>query len=280
MSTEPVKPPSRRGLMIAGGIVLGIAAVILVAGVTERILAGRGLTQEVSKTATPTVSLAKLVRSTAPETLTLPGTIQPYNRALIYAQVTGYLKGWNQDIGALINSGSQGQGLFEVADLHKVRIYIQAPQSLSADIQPGLPATFDLPQFAGQHFNAVVVASSNAVEATSRSTLVQLQADNPDGKLFAGAYAQVHFQLPARPNTIRLPASAMVPTNRGTQVAVLGPDNKVEMRSVQLGRDLGDNVEIVAGLSPSDRVIDAPPETLQNGQTVRLAAAAPPAKGK
>jgi len=388
MSTEPVKPPSRRGLMIAGGIVLGIAAVILVAGVTERILAGRGLTQEVSKTAIPTVSLAKLVRSTAPETLTLPGTIQPYNRALIYAQVTGYLKGWNQDIGArvkagqllatintpdldqqleqakaevataeandhlaaltaarwqallpsqsvaqqdadtktadaaakramlnaaranvrrleamesfkrvvapfdgvvtarktdigaLINSGSQGQGLFEVADLHKVRIYIQAPQSLSADIQPGLPATFDLPQFAGQHFNAVVVASSNAVEATSRSTLVQLQADNPDGKLFAGAYAQVHFQLPARPNTIRLPASAMVPTNRGTQVAVLGPDNKVEMRSVQLGRDLGDNVEIVAGLSPSDRVIDAPPETLQNGQTVRLAAAAPPAKGK
>src|SRR5437899_2107373 len=261
MSTEPVKPPSRRGLMIAGGIVLGIAAVILVAGVTERILAGRGLTQEVSKTATPTVSLAKLVRSTAPETLTLPGTIQPYNRALI-------------------NSGSQGQGLFGVAALHKVRIYIQAPQSLSADIQPGLPATFDLPQFAGQHFNAVVVASSNAVEATSRSTLVQLQADNPDGKLFAGAYAQVHFQLPARPNTIRLPASAMVPTNRGTQVAVLGPDNKVEMRSVQLGRDLGDNVEIVAGLSPSDRVIDAPPETLQNGQTVRLAAAAPPAKGK
>jgi RND family efflux transporter MFP subunit len=198
----------------------------------------------------------------------------------VVAPFDGVVTARKTDIGALINSGSQGQGLFEVADLHKVRIYIQAPQSLSADLLPGLPATFDLPQFPGQHFNAVVVASSNAVEATSRSTLVQLQADNPDGKLFSGAYAQVHFQLPARPNTIRLPASAMVPTNRGTQVAVLGPDDKVQMRSVQLGRDLGDNVEVVAGLSPSDRVIDAPPETLQNGQTVRLAAATPPAKGK
>ncbi|MDB5426671.1 MAG: efflux transporter periplasmic adaptor subunit [Phenylobacterium sp.] len=389
MSTEPVKPPSRRGLMIIGAVALSIAAVILVTGVTQRVLAGRGLSSEISKTAVPTVSLVKLVRSTAPETLTLPGTIQPYNRALIYAQVTGYLKGWNQDIGAqvkagqllatintpdldqqleqakaevataeandhlaaltaarwqallpsqsvaqqdadtktadaaakramlnaaranvrrlqamesfkrvvapfdgvvtarktdigaLINSGSQGQGLFEVADLHKVRIYIQAPQSLSADLLPGLKATFDLPQFPGQHFDAVVVASSNAVEATSRSTLVQLQADNPNGKLFAGAYAQVHFQLPARPNTVRLPASAMVPSNRGTQVAVLGADGKVAMRSVELGRDLGDSVEVVAGLSPSDRVIDSPPETLQNGQTVKLAAATPPpAKGK
>lgn len=389
MSTEPVKPPSRRNLMMIGAVALVIAVGIVVAGVTERVLAGRGLSSEISKTAIPTVSLAKLVRSNAPETLTLPGTIQPYNRALIYAQVTGYLKGWNQDIGAqvkagqllatintpdldqqleqakaevataeanehlaaltaarwqallpsqsvaqqdadtktadaeakkamlnaaranvrrleamesfkrvvapfdgvvtarktdigaLINSGSQGQGLFEVADLHKVRIYIQAPQSLSADLQPGLTATFDLPQYPGQHFNAVVVATSNAVEATSRSTLVQLQADNPGGKLFAGAYCQVHFQLPARPNTVRVPASAMVPSNRGTQVAVLGADDKVQMRSIQLGRDLGDSVEVVAGLSPSDRVIDAPPETLQNGQTVRLAAAAPPpAKGK
>ncbi|HEX4712210.1 efflux RND transporter periplasmic adaptor subunit [Phenylobacterium sp.] len=370
-----------------GGAALILAAVIVVAGVTERVLAGRGLTQEVGKTATPTVSLAKLTLSSAPESLTLPGTIQPYNRAVIYAQVTGYLKGWNQDIGAqvkagqllatistpdldqqveqakaqvataeandhlaaltaqrwqallpsqsvaqqdadtktadaaakramlnaaranlrglqamesfkrvvapfdgvvtarktdigaLINSGSQGQGLFEVADLHKVRIYVQAPQSLSADIRPGLTATFDMPQYPGQHFNAVVVASSNAVEATSRSTLVQLQADNPDGKLFAGAYAQVHFQVPARPNTLRVPASALVPSNRGTQVAILGADNKVTMRSVQLGRDLGDSVEIVAGLSPSDRVIDSPPETLQNGETVKLAAATPPAKG-
>jgi hypothetical protein len=125
-----------------------------------------------------------------------------------------------------------------------------------------------------------VVATSNAIEANSHTVLVQLQADNPGGKLFAGAYSQVHFQLPPSPSMMRLPATALLASNKGSQVAVLGANGKVALKSVQLGRDLGDSVEIVAGLSPSDRVIDAPPETLQNGQVVRLAAAAPPAKGK
>jgi RND family efflux transporter MFP subunit len=386
MSMEPVKTPSRRRLIMIGSVALGIAVAILVIGVTDRILSGRALAKETEKTAVPMVSLAKLVSSDANVTLTLPGTIQPYNRALIYAQVTGYLKGWNQDIGAqvkagqllatintpdldqqleqakadaataaanqrlaaltaarwkallpsqsvaqqdadekaadadakqalldaaranvrrleatesfkrivapfdgvvtarqtdigaLINSGNQGQGLFEVSDLHRVRIYVQAPQSLSAELRPGLTATFDLPQFPGQQFNAVLVATSHAIEANSRSVLVELQADNPDGKLFAGAYCQVHLQLPGNPNTLRAPATALVPTDQGTKVAVLGADGKVELKSVQLGRDLGDSVEIVAGLSPTDRVIASPPETLQNGEVVKLASAAPPAK--
>jgi RND family efflux transporter MFP subunit len=388
MSMEPVKTPSRRSLTTIGAVALSIAGAVLVAGVADRILTGRALAKETEKTSVATVSLAKPISSSANEILTLPGTIQPYNRALIYAQVTGYLKSWSQDIGAqvkagqllatintpdldqqleqakadaatavanehlaaltadrwqallpsgsvaqqdadtktadaaakkamldsaranvrrleamesfkrvvspfdgvvtarktdigaLINSGSQGQELFEVADLHRIRIYIQAPQSLSAELLPGLAATFDVPQFPGQHFNAVVVATSNAIEANSHTVLVQLQADNPGGKLFAGAYSQVHFQLPPSPSMVRLPATALLPINKGNQVAVLGPNGKVALKSVQLGRDLGDSVEVVAGLSPSDRVIDAPPETLQNGQAVRLAAAVPPAKGK
>jgi RND family efflux transporter MFP subunit len=388
MSMEPVKTPSRRRLVMIGWVAVGIAAAIVVIGVTDRILSGRALAKETEKTAVPMVSLAKLVSSDASEPLTLPGTIQPYNRALIYAQVTGYLKSWNQDIGApvkagqllatintpdldqqleqakadaataaanerlaaltsarwkallpsqsvaqqdadekaadadaksalldaaranvrrleatesfkrivapfdgvvtarqtdigvLINSGNQGQGLFEVSDLHRVRIYVQAPQSLSAQLQPGLTATFDLPQYPGQDFNAVLVTTSHAVEANSRSVLVELQADNPDGKLFAGAYCQVHFKLPGNPNTVSAPTTALIPSNQGNQVAVLGADGKVTLKSVQLGRDLGDSVEIVAGLSPTDRVIASPPETLQNGQIVQLASAAPPARDR
>jgi multidrug efflux pump subunit AcrA (membrane-fusion protein) len=110
--------------------------------------------------------------------------------------------------------------------------------------------------------------------------LVQLQADNPGGKLFAGAYCQVHLQLPGGANTLRVPATALMPSNRGTELAFVGADGKVALKPVQLGRDLGDSVEVLAGLSPTDRVIASPPETLQNGQTVKLAAAAPPAKGK
>ncbi len=388
MSMEPLKIPSRRRLMIAAAIALAIAAAIVVAGVTKRFLAGHMLAEDVTKSSVPIVSLAKLTPGSGQDTLTVPGTIQPFTRALIYAQVTGYLKTWREDIGArvkagqllatidtpdldqqlaqakadeataaanqrlaaltasrwqallpsasvaqqdadeksadaeakmallqaaranvarlqametfkrlvapfdgvvtsrrtdigaLINSGSQGQGLFEVSDLSRIRIYVQAPQALSAEIQPGQTATFDLPQFPGQKFTAVVAATSNAIEANSRSVLVELHADNPGGKLFAGAYCQVHFQLPASLTTVRLPASALIPTNAGTDVAVLGANNKVMLKSVQLGRDMGDSVQILAGLSPADRVIASPPETLQNGQTVRLAPAAPPAKAR
>jgi multidrug efflux pump subunit AcrA (membrane-fusion protein) len=132
-----------------------------------------------------------------------------------------------------------------------------------------------MPQYPGHEFTATVVTTSNALDVNSRSMLVELQADNTDGKLFAGAYAQVHFQLPSDPNMVRVPATALVPVNQGVQVALLGNDNKVVLKPVQLGRDFGDSVEVTAGLSPSDRVIDNPPETVQSGDVVQLAAASP-----
>jgi RND family efflux transporter MFP subunit len=333
--------------------------------------------------AVPTVVLATLVRGDAEQRLILPGSLQPYSKATIYARVNGYVKSWdkdigapvkagevlasieapdldqqlaqaratlasakanhdiaainaerdntlvkksvvspatadqtaadaeakkaimdastayvrqleatesfkqivapfdgivtarNTDIGALINSGSAGQALFEVSDLHRVRIYVQVPQAFTADLRPGLKATFEMPQYPGQKFDATLVATSNAMNETSRSMLVELQADNPDGKLFGGTYCRVDFQIPGDPNMVRLPATALIPVNRGAQVAVLGDGNKVVLKSIQLGRDFGDTVEVTAGLAPQDRVIDSPPETLQTGDTVQMAAPTP-----
>jgi RND family efflux transporter MFP subunit len=182
----------------------------------------------------------------------------------------------NTDIGALINAGSTaGQELFEVSDLHRVRIYVQIPQASSAALRPGLPATFEMPQYPGQKFAATVVTTSHAMNATSRSMLVELQADNADGKLLGGTYCEVAFQIPGDPNMVRLPATALIPVNQGAQVALVGDGNKVVLKSVQLGRDFGDSVEVTAGLTAQDRVIDSPPETLQSGDAVQLAAATP-----
>jgi RND family efflux transporter MFP subunit len=189
----------------------------------------------------------------------------------IVAPFDGIVTARKTDIGALINAGA-GVELFEVSDLHNVRIYVQVPQAFSADLHPGLEATFDMPQSPGQQFKATVATMSHAMDPSSRSMLVELQADNADGKLFAGAYAQVHFQLPGDPNMLRVPATALLPADHGMQVAVLGNDNKVVLKSVQLGRDFGDSAEVVTGLSPSDRVIDNPPETLQSGDEVQLSA--------
>jgi RND family efflux transporter MFP subunit len=189
----------------------------------------------------------------------------------IVAPFDGIVTARNIDIGMLINSGSAGQPLLEVSDLHRVRIYVHVPQAYVAQVVPGLKSTFEMPQYPGQQFDATVVTMSNAFDLTSRSMLVELQADNTEGKLFPGAYSKVHFQLPTDPNVVRVPATALVPANQGAQVAILDKDNTVMLKPVKLGRDFGDNVEVIAGLDPQDRVIDSPLETLQSGDTVQLA---------
>src|SRR5712672_2699501 len=194
----------------------------------------------------------------------------------IVAPFDGVITARNTDIGALINAGrTTGQELFDVSDLHRVRIYVQVPQAFTADLRPGLKATFEMPQYPGRKFDATLVTTSNAMNVSSRSMLVELQADNSDGKHLGGAYCRVNFRIPGDPNMVRVPATALMPVNRGVQVAVLGDGNKVVLKSVQLGRDFGDTVEVTAGLDPQDRLIDSPPETLQTGDTVQIAAPTP-----
>jgi RND family efflux transporter MFP subunit len=204
------------------------------------------------------------------------GAMEPFKS--IVAPFDGIVTTPNTDIGALINPGNAGQELFEVSDLNKVRIYIQVPQAFSAKLRPGLTATLEMPQYPGQQFDATVVTTSNAMSANSRSMLVELQADNAAGKFFAGPNCQVHFQLPSDPDKVRVPATALVSSDQGAQVAVLGAGNKVVLKSIQYGRDFGASVEATAGLLPTDQVIDSPPETLQAGDQVELAATTPVAK--
>jgi RND family efflux transporter MFP subunit len=193
----------------------------------------------------------------------------------ITAQFDGVVTARNTDIGALISAGSSaGQELFEVSDLHEVRIYVQVPQALSAELRPGLKATFEMPQHPGRKFDATLVSTSSAVNVTSHSMLIAAAGRNADGKLFGGTCCKVTFQIPSDPNMVRVPATALMPVNRGAQVAVLGDGNKVVLKSVQLGRDFGDSVEVTAGLAPQHRVIDSPPETLQAGDAVQLGRAA------
>ncbi|GGF04936.1 RND transporter MFP subunit [Aliidongia dinghuensis] len=360
-----------------------VAGAILARGLIERARTRSALDTWTNDQAVQTVALAKIEQNAAFRTLSLPGTIQPYNRAAIYARVSGYLKSWNEDIGAhvttgqqlasidtpdldqqldqakadlasaeanaaladltakrwralvasqavaqqavdekagdaaakkavaeaaranvrrlealeafknvvapfdgvvtarktdigaLINAGSgAGQELFEIADLHKVRIYVQVPQAFTAELHPGLKAKFVLPENPGQPYDATLVTTSNAVDSGSRSMLVELQADNPDGRLAAGTYCEVQFQVPGDPHVVRLPATALVPVDKGVEVAVVGPDDKVAMTPIKLGRDFGDTVEVTAGLKPTDRVIDSPAETLQAGDAVRVQAPA------
>lgn len=152
-----------------------------------------------------------------------------------------------------------------------MRVYVQVPQQLSADIRHGLTADLHLPQYPQKTFKAVVATTSSSINMSARTLLVELHADNPDGELQPGAYAQVDFELPTNPNVVRVPTSALMFREHGLQVATIGPNDKIELKAVILGRNLGTEVEVLSGLSASDRVVNSPPDSLAAGDTVRIA---------
>jgi multidrug efflux pump subunit AcrA (membrane-fusion protein) len=124
-------------------------------------------------------------------------------------------------------------------------------------------------------FPATLDTLSNAVATESRTVLVELLAPNPDGKLWSGTYAQVAFALPPDDRLLRVPTSAMIFRQAGSELATVSANDKVVMKPVTIGRNFGTEMEVLSGLSPTDRVIVAPPDTLSNGDAVRLLADQP-----
>jgi RND family efflux transporter MFP subunit len=381
MPSEDIKAPSRRSLLTAATAAILLASVVVGYGFMNRAQSKQEVMQWTSAQAIPTIALAQPIPGSPHQTLTLPGNIQPFNRAAIFARVNGYVKSWDHDIGSpvkagqvlatidapdldqqlgqakatlasvranhqiasltadrnnillqkqivaqqladqtsadakakeavvdanvanvrqleamqsfktlaapfdgvvtsrnvelgmLINSGGSGQPLFEVSDLHRVRIFVQVPQSFTAGLAPGMKATFEMPQYPGAQFGATLSHISKSINASSHSMQVELQADNAAGKFFGGSYCNVHFEIPTDANLVKVPSTALITGSQGTQVATLDSSDKVVLKSVKLGRDLGDSVEVIAGLTPSDRIINSPPETLVTGDAVRVAGA-------
>ena len=194
----------------------------------------------------------------------------------IVAPFDGVVTARTTDIGNLINAGvGSAPQLFRVADVHEMRVFVQVPQELSSGIHNGLTADLDLPQYPDRTFKATVATTSEAINEASRTLLVELHADNTDNLLLPGTYAEVHFDLASNPDTVRIPTSALIFREQGMQVAILGKDNHVELRAVKLGRNLGTDVEVLTGLSPQERVIESPSDSLSTGDLVRVIDNAP-----
>ena len=190
----------------------------------------------------------------------------------IKAPFDGVVTARNVDIGDLVNAGgTTGRALFQVADIHRMRIYVNVPQAFLGELRPGIKATLHIP---GQKetFEAELVSTSNSVVENSRTGLVELQADNPDGKLWPGAFTEVHFHIPSASDTLSIPSTALIFGAHGMRAAAVGADNRVVLKPVTLGRDFGNRVEIQSGLAVSDRLIDNPLESTQTGDVVRIGA--------
>jgi RND family efflux transporter MFP subunit len=364
-----------------------VAVVLAVWGIFSRVTARADLGKETAATAVPTVITVKPERAAGAEQMVLPGNVQAFYEAPIYARTSGYLKNWNTDIGArvkkgdllaeidapevdqqysqaqadlataqanyqlsqstnvrwqgllatdsvskqdaddkagdaaakkaaldsaaanvarlrdlesfkrvlapfdgtvtlrttdigaLINAG-QGSGteLFRVSDTHRLRIYVQVPQPYAPATTPGVEADLTFAERPGKNYRAQIVRTADALDPNSRTLQVELQIDNARGELFPGAYAEVHFKLPPGADSMRLPANTVLFRSAGLQVATVGADHYVVLKSITQGRDFGSSIEILSGLTGDDEVILNPPDSITDGTEVRIAQPPPQQK--
>ena len=198
------------------------------------------------------------------------------NFSRIVSPFDGVVTARNTDVGALINAGgSAGSELFVVSDIKHLRLYVNLPQNYVSQIQKGAIAKFTVPESPGKTFIAKVISTSQAITAGSGSMLVQLSADNPSGALLPGGFANVSFDLPGTSAGLSVPPSALIFTKAGLRVATVSSENKVVLKTVVIGRDYGNKVELSSGLDATDRVIESPPDGVTDGDVVKIAVAEP-----
>ncbi len=200
--------------------------------------------------------------------------LQSFER--VTAPFDGTITARGTDVGQLVASGG-GTELFRLAQTGTLRVYVRVPQSAAAGVAPGLLAELTIPELPGRVFPAKVVRTSRAMSADSRTLLTELEVDNSRGEILPGTYVQVRLTAATLNPLLTLPANTLLFRSEGPQVGVVGPDAKVELRSIKLGRDFGPTIEILEGISPTDRVILNPADSLVGGTTVRVAEAAKPA---
>jgi RND family efflux transporter MFP subunit len=194
----------------------------------------------------------------------------------VYAPFNGVITRRLVDPGALVNagiSGAAGKELFDIATTDPLRVYVQVPQAYAPAMHPGVEATITLQELPGQKFTANVARTADAIDVTSRTLQTEVDVPNKEGKLLPGSFGEVHFRPRIDAHKVTIPQNAMLFRRDGPQVAVVGPDNKVELRPINIGRDYGNTLEIVAGVDEKDRIIINPSDAIENGQQVNVAPA-------
>jgi membrane fusion protein, multidrug efflux system len=175
------------------------------------------------------------------------------------------------DVGALINAGGgSGPAMFIISDIKKLRVYVNVPQSYVPAVKVGAKALISVPEYPGRTFAATVEASSQAVDVNSGTTQMQLALDNGAGELMPGGYANVRMSLQRDSVPLHIPSSALIFNQNGLRVATVGPDDRVVFKTVTISRDLGRDIELGSGVSVDDRIINAPPDGIADGDQVRV----------
>jgi len=198
-------------------------------------------------------------------------TMQSFEK--IYAPFDGIVTARNTDTGDLISSGNNGGNvktdLFHISQPGKLRVYVNVPEQYSQAAKPGMTAELTLAEFPGRQFQGKLVRTSEAINYTSRTLVVEVDVDNPGGELLSGAYTEVHLKVDGQGSSYLLPVSTLIFRSQGLQVAVVKNGNAV-LVPVTPGHDFGDQIEIVSGLKGDETVISNPPDSIVTGERVQI----------
>jgi membrane fusion protein, multidrug efflux system len=379
MPTDNRSPASRRKLGIFGALAVVAALLLVISGIRAREDSSVKLREWTDNQAIPPVAVIYAEPGALTATIDLPGRLEAYYRAPIFARVNGYLKGWNADIGArvkageviaeidapdldqqllqaradlanqqasaklsevtlarrktliasnfvsmqeidertadlsnknaavnssqanverlealagykkitvpfdgivtarstdvgaLINAGGgSGPPMFVISDIRKLRVYVNVPQNYVPSVRIGAKAVISVPEYLTRSFDATVEASAQAVDVNSGTTQMQLALDNAAGELMPGGFATVRLSLQRDGVPLHIPSSALVFNQSGLRVATVGSDDRVLFKTVTIARDLGRDIELASGVTLDDRIINAPPDGIADGDQVRV----------
>jgi RND family efflux transporter MFP subunit len=191
----------------------------------------------------------------------------------VYAPFDGVITVRNVDPGSLITAGSTTGTtmLFTLAQVDVLRIFVSVPQSNAPDIKVGTSAKVGVRELPGKSFTGKVTRTAGAIDAASRTLLTEVDVPNPEGLLLSGSYATVRFRVERPDPPLVIPQSALLVDANGVRVALVDPDGTLHYRPVQIGRDYGNTVEVVAGLAPTDVLATGISPNVGDGSRVGVA---------
>jgi len=192
----------------------------------------------------------------------------------VYAPFKGIITQRNVDTGMLINAGNGGTAtkeMFDLAQIDPMRVYVSVPQSYSPSIRLGLKACLSLTELAQKSFCGQVVRTANSIDPNTRTLLTEVDVQNASGTLLPGSYAEVHFDVKVTGQRLSLPINALLFRPDGTMAAVVGADNRINLKKITIGRDYGNSLEVLQGIDAGDRIVINPPDALEQNELINIA---------
>jgi RND family efflux transporter MFP subunit len=189
----------------------------------------------------------------------------------VVAPFSGVITRRNVDVGDLIDAGggSGGRALFQLSQTDPLRVYVNVPQSYAQLIKPGQKVVVTQAELPGRTFEGEVARTSASIDTTTRTMQIEVALPNHEGTLLPGAFVQVSLPLQASVSLV-IPTNALLFRAEGLRVAVLDSADRVHLRKVDLGRNYGQTVEVLGGISATDRLVVNPADSLAEGDQVAL----------